>query len=80
MTRGLRPMFEFAPSFFLNTLGSASGAKVSAGVLSRGVGVLETLDSVSSSSSMPNDSLPLPPTLRFFLKTGFGVDALYFAN
>jgi hypothetical protein len=73
-------MLEFAPSFFLNTFPSASGAELSAGVPSRGVGVLETLDSVSSSSSMPNDSLPLPATLRFFLKTGFGVDALYFAN
>ena len=76
MTRGLRPMLEFAPSFFLNTFTSASGADVSAGVLSRGVEVFEALDSVSSSSSMPNESLPLPATLRFFLKTGFGVDAL----
>jgi hypothetical protein len=80
MTRGLRPMLEFAPSFFLNALPSASGADVSAGVLSRRADVLEASDAVSSSSSMPNDSFALPATLRFFLKTGFGVDVLYFAN
>jgi hypothetical protein len=48
-------------------------------MLSRAVGAFEALPA-SSSSSMPNDNLPFPATLRFFLKTGFGVDALYFAN
>lgn len=47
---------------------------------SRGVGAFEMLESVSPSSSTPNDNLPLPATLRFFLKRGLGVDALYFTN
>ena len=82
MTRGLRPIVELAPSFFLTTFDSVSVlmAGESAGVCSRGVDVPETLESVPSSSSRPKDSLPLPATLRFFLKTGFGVDALYLAN
>jgi hypothetical protein len=44
------------------------------------VGALETPDAGSSSSSRPNDTLPLPATLRFFLKRGLGVDVLCFAN
>lgn len=76
-------MFEFAPSFFFTTtLLSASDFTpvASVGVLWRGLAVLDTVESVSSSSSVPNDSLPLVAILRFFLKTGFGVDALYFVN
>jgi hypothetical protein len=82
MTRGLRPTFVFAPNFFLRILPSASEfmAEESAGVLSRGVGALDTPKSVSSSLSRPKDNLPLPATLRFFLKSGFGVDILCFAN
>jgi hypothetical protein len=41
---------------------------------------LDPLESVSASSSIPKDSLPLPTTLRFFLNTVFGVDVLYLAN
>lgn len=76
------PIFEFAPSFFRVTVLSASAltAEDSAGVLSRGVGAFDAVESVASSSSTPKDSLPLAATLRFFLKTGFGVDALYLAN
>lgn len=75
-------MLVLAPSFFLVNLLSVSEftAEESAGVLSRGVGALDIADSVSSSSSTPKDNFPLPAILRFFLKTGFGVDALYLAN
>jgi hypothetical protein len=72
-----------APSFFfLKILPSLSEftADVSTGVLSRGVGFEEAADSASSSSSTPNESFPLPSGFRFFLKVGFGVEALYFAN
>ena len=78
------PTLVFAPNFFffLKVSPSASEltADVSVGVFSRSVGVFNTAESVSSSSSIPNDSLPLVATLRFFLNTGFGVDALYLAN
>lgn len=72
-------MLLLAPNFFLNVRSSGSelAALESAGVLSRGVGALETLESVPSSSSAPKESLPFAATLRFFLKTGLGVDALY---
>jgi hypothetical protein len=81
MTRGLRPTLVFAPSFFFGTLVSASEFTVElAGVLSRGVGGLEVPESFPSSSSMPKDSFPFAATLRFFLKRGFDIDALYFAN
>jgi len=82
ITRGLRPTLVFAPSFFFETLVSASEFAVeeSAGVLLRGVGGLELTGSSPSSSSIPKDSLPFATTLRFFLNRGFGMDALYFAN
>lgn len=72
----------FAPNFFLKAMPSFSEltADVSAGVFSRGVSAFDKAESVSSSSSTPNDSLPFAATLRFFLNTGFGVDALYLAN
>lgn len=72
----------FAPSFFLKILPSFSEltAEESAGVLPRGVGAADVLESASSSVSMPNESLPLAATLRFFRNKGFGVVALYFAN
>lgn len=85
MTRGFRLIPELAPNlfFFLKTLPSLSEftADESAGVPSRGVGFVDAADwASSSSSSIPNDSFPLPATFLFFLKEGFGVDALYFAN
>lgn len=83
MTLGFIPTLEFAPNFFfLKAFSSVSEltADVSAGVFSRGVGAFDSAESVSSSSSIPKDNLPLAATLRFFLNTGFGVDALYFAN
>lgn len=55
-------------------------ADVSAGVFSRGVEAFDAIDLVSSSSSSPNDSLPLAAILRFFLNAGLGVDALCLAN
>jgi hypothetical protein len=75
-------MLVLAPSFFLANLPSVSefAAEDSAGVLSRGVGAFDIAESVSSSSSTPKDNFPLPAILRFFLKTGFSVDALYLAN
>lgn len=76
-------MLEFAPNFFfLKAFPSVSEltADVSAGVFPCGVGAFDSAESVSSSSSPPKDSLPLATALRFFLNTGFGVDALYFAN
>ena len=75
-------MFVFAPSFFLNTLPSFSElrAEESAGVPPRGVVAADVLSSASSSASMPNESLPLAATLRFFRNKGFGVAALYFVN
>lgn len=77
------PTLLFAPSlFFFTVVFSASEltADMSTGVFSRGVGAFEMADSVSSSSSIPNDNLPLAAVLRFFLNTGFGIDALYLAN
>lgn len=77
-------MLVFAPSFFLFTIvllcASELTADISVGEFSRGVGPFETAESVSSSSSTPNDSLPLGAILRFFLNSCFGVDALYLAN
>lgn len=71
-----------ALSFFLKGLSSVPEltADVSAGVFSRDVGVFDAIDSISSSSSSPNESLPLAAILRFFLNTGLGVDVLYLAN
>jgi hypothetical protein len=82
MTRGTSPTLVFAPSFFFaGWLPSSEGTvEASVGVPLRGVGAFDMADSVPSSSSIPKDSLPLPATLRFFLNSGFGVDALYFAN
>lgn len=83
MTRGFIPTLVFAPSFFFFTIVASASeltADISAGVFSRGVGAFEMADSVSSSSSAPNDNLPLAAVLRFFLNTGFGVDALCLAN
>ena len=83
MTRGFVPTLVFAPSFFfLIVLPSVSElmAGASAGVFSRGVCTFDEDESVSSSSPIPNDNLPLAAILRFFLNTGFGVDALYLAN
>jgi len=50
---------------------------VAIGVLDLGLGKTDTLESVSSSSSSPNESLPLATVLRFFF-VGWGVEALYF--
>jgi hypothetical protein len=71
-----------APSFFFaGLLPTSDGtASASAGVMSRGAGALVTEKLASSSSSIPKESFSLPATLRFFLKSGLGVDALYFAN
>jgi hypothetical protein len=73
-----------APSFFFaGLLPTSDGtASASADVMSRGAGAgaLVTEELASSSSSIPKESFPLPATLRFFLKSGLGVDALYFAN
>lgn len=83
MTRGFIPTLVFAPNFFFFTIVASApelSADMSAGVFSRCVGTFEAAESVSSSSSTPNDSLPLAAILRFFLNTGFGVDVLYFAN
>lgn len=83
MTRGFNPMLVLAPSFFfLKTLPSLSEftADESVGVLSRGVGIAEVLESASSSASMPKESLPFAAALRFFLNEGIGVATLYFAN
>jgi hypothetical protein len=76
------PILEFAPSFFFRILTSVSefNADVSPGVLPRGLGIAEVVESASSSSSRPNDSFPFAAILRFFLNEGWGVDALYFAN
>lgn len=82
MTRGTRPTLVFAPNFFFaGWLSASEGAvEASVGVPLRGVDAFDLADSVPSSSSTPKDSLPLPATLRFFLNSGLGVDALYFAN
>lgn len=83
MTLGFMPTLVFAPNFFfLKAIASVSEltADVSAGVFLRGVGAFDKAESVSSSSSTSNDSLPLAATLRFFLNTGFSVDTLYLAN
>ena len=72
-----------APSFFFfKTLPSLSEftAEESAGVLPRGVTFADAADSASSSSSTPKESFAIPTSFRFFLKEGFGVEALYLAN
>jgi hypothetical protein len=82
ITLGLTPTPVFAPNFFLGSRGSLSQftADESAGVLLRGVGTAERLESASSSSSNPNESFPLFAILRFFLNVGWGVVPLYFVN
>lgn len=76
-------MFVLAARFFFfKPLPSVSEftADESVGVWSRGVGIAEEVESASSSASIPKESLPFAATLRFFLKEGIGVAALYFAN
>jgi hypothetical protein len=76
-------MPTLAPGFFLlMTLPALSEftAEESAGVLPQGVGFADVADSTSSSSSTPKESFPFPTSFRFFLKEGFGVEALYLAN
>jgi hypothetical protein len=75
-------MLLLALSFFLGTTISDSEltAEESAGVLSRGVGFVDVLESASSSASSPNESFPFAAVFRFFLNEGCGVEALYLEN
>ena len=82
---GAKPTLAFGISFLL---GSSDFSPISSDsvdelgsldVFPRGDAATDVLDSSSSSSSRPNDSLPFVRFLRFFLG-GWGVDALRFGR